>query len=441
MNKKEYLINLLKQQVQPALGCTEIGIVSLAAAKAGQLLPGKLVRATVSVSPYVYRNDGRVGVPNLGRCGIRVIAAAGLILKNPEKKLNCLDDLTPKTIALAKRIGSNTHIIDENVDYRSPVVYAKVFATDNEGNKAEVIIKDMHDNIVSAKLNGVETIKKNRKTNATNAEDIDFDKLVDALTIKDVYLLCKKLTIKDLGFLQEGIDLNKKIRIQGFEHPKKEWLSNKWKKMMQKSSSSFGFYTDAWVTKLLGQLCAAVDARMYGCPLPVMSSARSGDHGLTVTIPQNIHAGMFKISQRKLLQAVAFAHYITWKIKSKVGHLCGMCGSALAAGAATTCGIAFQRNWSWQKIQDLLNLHLVSQAGIVCDGAKPSCSFKIMSSLVCGFLCLSIVEAGGKIDHKDGIVNKDVEKTINNLRDYSKATRETCVSSMVDIMAAASKEK
>ncbi len=434
MNKKEYLLKLLHQQVQPALGCTEIGIVSLAAAKAGKLLPGKVVGATVHVSPYVYRNDGRVGVPRLGTCGMKVITAAGLLLKNPEKKLNCLDDLTPATIKQAFKFGAiNNPAIVEHVDYKAHPVYTKVCAIDNRGNKSEVTIKFMHDNIVSAKLNGKETLKSAKKS-AGGEKEIDFDKIVDQLKIKEVYQICKTLTLKEIKFLNDGVLLNQKVRIEGLKHPEPHSLSKVWQRMLSKDSSSFGFVRESWTAQILGYLCAAVDARMYGCPLPVMSSARSGDHGLTVTIPQNIHAKFFDVKRIKLLQSVAFAHYITWKIKSKIGHLCGMCGSAVAAGAATTCGIAFQRGWSWQKINDLLNMHLASQAGIVCDGAKPSCSFKIMSSMICGFLCLSIIENGGKIAHKDGIVHKDVEHTINNLKAYSKATQENCVEAMVDIM-------
>lgn len=225
LGKKEYLLKLLEQQVQPALGCTEIGIVSLAAAKAGKLLKGKLTKAVVSVSPYVYRNDGRVGVPKLGRCGMKVITAAGLILKNPEKKLNCLDDLTPATIKQAKALGAiSNQTIKEHVDYKSHPVYTKVTAFDNKGNKAEVVIKYMHDNIVSAKLNGKETIKKASGANA-GADEIDFDKIVDQLTIKEVYDICKKLTMKDIGFLSEGIDMNAKVRVEGIKHPEKGSLS------------------------------------------------------------------------------------------------------------------------------------------------------------------------------------------------------------------------
>lgn len=225
MNKKSYLLQLLHQQVQPALGCTEIGIVSLAAAKAGKLLPGKVVGATVHVSPYVYRNDGRVGVPRLGKCGVKVITAAGLLLKNPEKKLNCLDDLTPATIKQAFKFGAISNpVIVEHVDYTAHPVYTKVCALDNKGNKSEVVVKFMHDNIVSAKLNGKETLKSAKK-GATGTKEVDFDKLVDKLTVKEVYEICKKLTLKEIEFLNEGVLLNQKVRLEGLKHPKAESIS------------------------------------------------------------------------------------------------------------------------------------------------------------------------------------------------------------------------
>jgi len=440
MTKKEYLLKLVHQQVQPALGCTEIGIVSLCAAKAAAMLPAEVVSAKVDVSPYVYRNDGRVGVPKLGRCGMKTIVAAGLLLKNPEKKLNCLDDLTPKTIKQSKVNGEGKIDIKINVDYSSHPVYTRVCAVDKKNNISQVIVQYSHDNIISAKLNGRETLKTSHAKGEA-ADDINFDKKVDEMTVRDAYEVCRQLTLDEISFLREGNKLNNAVRKVGRENPDPESVSKTWKDMLKNDTCSFGFTKKHWTSDVLAQVAYAVDARMYGCPLAVMSSSRSGDHGLTVTIPQCVHADYFKIPELKMLQSIAFAHYITWKIKSKVGHLCGMCGSAVAAGAAATCGIAFQRDWEWDRINNLLNMHLASQAGIVCDGAKPSCSFKIMSSLVCGFMCLAIAENNGKIAHKDGIVNKDVEKTINNLRDYSKLTQGNCVVAMVDIMAKQADEK
>lgn len=441
LTAKEFLLALIHQQVQPALGCTEIGIVSLAAAKASSLLPGKFKTATIYTSPYVFRNDSRVGVPRLGRCGMATIAAAGIILKNPIKKLSCLDDLTPETIEQAKKLGSaEPKVIDVEVDFGSHPVYVRCVAKDDKNNEADVIIKYSHDNIIQAKLNGKETLDPS-EISGESAAGYDFDEKVDELSIRHVHEICQTLTLKELSFLRGGLKMNQIVQEEGYAHPDETAITKVWMKILKGEDNNTCFKKDHWTTKILADVCAAVDARMYGCPLPVMTSSSSGDHGLTVSIPQDVYAKEFKVDEIKKLQALAFAHFITWKIKSKVGHLCGMCGSALAAGCGAVAGIAYQKGWDWARINDLLNMHLVSQSGILCDGAKPSCSFKILSSLVCGFLCLTIAEGSGRIGHRDGLVHRSVEETINNLGKYSKTTQDSIILNVVDLLNAMSKLK
>lgn len=439
LTPKEFLLTLIHQQVQPALGCTEIGIVSLAAAKASSLLPGKFKSAVVYTSPYVFRNDSRVGVPRLGRCGMNTIAAAGIILKNPLKKLSCLDDLTEPTIKQAKELGA-TKAIDVQVDFNSHPVYVRCVAKDDKNNEADVIIKYSHDNIIQAKLNGKETLDPS-EVYGEAATGYDFDEKVDQLSICHVHDICKTLTLKELSFLRGGIKMNQIVQEEGYAHPDETAITKVWQGILKGNKTESCYTKDHWTTKILADVCAAVDARMYGCPLPVMTSSSSGDHGLTVSIPQDVYAKAFNVDEIKKLQALAFAHFITWKIKSKVGHLCGMCGSALAAGCGTIAGIAYQKDWSWDRINDLLNMHLVSQGGILCDGAKPSCSFKILASLACGFLCLTIAEGGGKICHRDGLVHQSVEETINNLGKYSKTTQSSIILNVVDLLNSMSKLK
>lgn len=439
LTAKEFLLALIHQQVQPALGCTEIGIVSLACAKASSLLPGKFKSATVYTSPYVFRNDSRVGVPKMGRCGMAAIAAAGILLKNPLKKLNCMDDLTPEVIAQAKKLGGpDSRAIDIQVDFGSHPVYVRCVARDDKGNEADAIIKYSHDNIIQAKLNGKETLEPSEIA-GESAAGYDFDDKVDELSIHHVYEICQTLTLKELSFLRGGLKMNEIVQEEGYAHPDSTAITRVWQKILNGEDSESCFKKDHWTTKVLGAVCAAVDARMYGCPLPVMTSSSSGDHGLTVSIPQDVYAKCFKIDEITKLRALAFAHFITWKIKSKVGHLCGMCGSALAAACGTIGGIGFQKGWNWSRINDLLNMHLVSQGGILCDGAKPSCSFKILSSLSCGFLCLTLAEGNGKIAHRDGLVHKSVEETINNLGKYSKTTQDSIILNVVDLLNAMSK--
>ncbi|MCQ2747960.1 MAG: hypothetical protein MJ223_01675 [Mycoplasmoidaceae bacterium] len=224
LTKKEFLLALIHQQVQPALGCTEIGIVSLAAAKASSLLKGKFKTAIVYTSPYVFRNDSRVGVPRMGRCGMPTIAAAGIILKNPVKKLSCLDDLTPKTIAQAKDLGESG-AIDVRVDYKSHPVYTRVEAKDDKGNVACVTIQYKHDNIISARLNGKETLDPSEVSGECSS-GYDFDEHVDDLTIADSYNECKKLQLKDLKFLNDGIKMNQTVVDEGYAHPDEIALTN-----------------------------------------------------------------------------------------------------------------------------------------------------------------------------------------------------------------------
>jgi len=440
MSKKDFLLALVKDQVVPALGCTEIGIVSLAGAKAASLLKGEFVSATLYVSNYVYRNDARVGVPKLGRCGIKSIAAAGLLLKNPEKKLACLDDLTPDVIKKALKLGDHMNrAIEVVVEKDSDPVYARVVAVDKFNNMAEVIIMSQHDNIVSASINGKETIKKQAKVAKT--ETVSWDNYVDKLSIEDAYYLCKKMTLSEIKFIADGINMNQKMVEYGKKHPDKESLIHALNKKRQQDEDAMGFSSTYWMNQVFYDLCAAVDARMYGCPLPVMSSSRSGDHGLTVTIPLRTYAKTHGMDDIYLFQAALFAHFITWKIKSKIGHLSGMCGSAVAAGAAAMAGIGYLRKYDWKKINNLLIMHLTSQSGIMCDGAKPSCTFKIFSSISAGLTALLVVEGEGGLPNMPGVSGKAVESTIESLAHFARRTKTNMVNNVVDILDRMSKCK
>ena len=447
LSDKEFLFELTKAQVQPALGCTEIGIVSLACAKASSMLPGKWTSASVYVSLYVYRNDARVGVPRLGRCGIKSIAAAGLILANPEKKLACLDELTPTTIKQALKFGEpSNRTIEVIVDFESDPVYTRAVVYDDKDNCAEVTVMYEHDRIVSAKLNGKETLKKENPKNIKEKIDqaqkeLTWDDLNDKVSVQSAFEIISKTKLSELEFLMDGIKMNQKVVDDGMKNTDPTSITKAWMKVMKDNKGTFGIKNDKWAYKeIILATAAAVDSRMYGCPLPVMSSSRSGDHGLTVTIPQYEYAKKFNIDKTKMLQATMFAHYVTWKIKSKVGHLCGMCGSALAAGCGTIAGIAFQNGWDWEKINALLNFHMTSQGGVVCDGAKPSCSLKIMASLMAGFTAISFVSEGGRMTDKNGLTHHDFDKTLNNMARLSKKTQNPTVRNVCGILDRMEKE-
>lgn len=436
MELRKFIIELTKNQVKPALGCTEIGIVALSCAKAISILKDELSEATIWVSPYVYRNDARVGVPQLGRCGLKKIAASGFVLKNPEDGLALLEKLDSQKIKEIEALDAK-EIITVKTEYKCDPVYTKVIAKDVKNNVAEVIIDKEHDHISFIRLND-SILLDSSSNNIQSNNNIDFNAGVRKYSLKEVWKEVKKIPESDLGFLKKGINMNKLVCEEGLKNPDPTSISKVWQKMLNTQACAYGFDKNHWSTQLLGYICSAVDARMYGCPLPVMSSSNSGDHGLTVTIPLQIHANFFKekfnINETKLLRSMIFAHYVTFYIKSHMGHLSAMCGSAVAAAAATICGIAYQREFNWSQINNLLNMHITGQVGVICDGAKPSCSYKIMASLVTGFLALTIIESGGKICDFDGIVCPQCEDTIRNLESFSSKTKNDTTAALVDIL-------
>ena len=433
-NPKNFIIELTKQQVQPALGCTEIGIVSLATAKAAKLLPGKLASALVKVSTCIYRNDVRVGVPKLGICGIPTIAAAGFVLKNPEKKLGCIADANAKDLIEIRKLGASKKII-VNIDYNAQPVFTYVKAKDLKNNVATVLIEGAHDNIVSAKLNGKETIKISSKHSTVASCGVNFDDHVDDIPLEKIYQLCKSMLMVDLKFLIPGIKMNEEICKYGLKHYKNGWITKSFIQMKQIKNKSRGlFNNDSTLYSVLLNVCSAVEARMYGCDYPVMTSANSGDHGLTVSLTLITYAKIKKIPMLKLLQGLLFAHYLTWYIKSHVGHLCGMCGCTIAAAPGAICGIAFLNNWSWKQINNLLNAHLCSQSNILCDGAKPSCAYKCINAILNGYLAFQMVKNNGYILSKDGIVYHNVEETIKNYQYISSRTLKNIVNATVQML-------
>lgn len=430
-NPRNFILEITKQHVKPALGCTEVGAVTLAAAKAAKILPSDVVSAKLKVSTNIYRNDARVGVPNLGICGIHTIAAAGFILKNPEKKLECISDVNKSNISKIYKLKATKKIIVD-IDYNAQPVYVYVKAIDKKNNVAEVLIEEMHDNFVFAKLNGKETLTSKDKKSTIASCGLNFDEHVDDLPLSVVFDCCKRFTKDDLSFLIPTIKMNEKISNYGLKHCKKNWITYGLAEIWKQNLANYAHISI--IDKINLNVCAAVEARMYGCNLPVATSDNSGDHGLLVSIPIDTYAKSMNLSTLETLQALIFAHYITWYIKSHIGHLCAMCGCAVAAGPGAICGIAFLKKWDWPQINDLLNATLCSQINILCDGAKSSCAYKCINALANGYLALKIVGQKKFIQNYDGIVHENAEKTIQNYKLISEKTLKSTTNVTVEML-------
>jgi L-cysteine desulfidase len=295
MNKNLFL-SQIKQLIKPAYGCTEIGTVALSVAKASSLIENKIKKINVVISDYIYRNLVNVGVPKLGFCGIDFIVASAAILKNPEDKLNILIKLNSSRKKEAEVLLNKKNITLTHTSNVNPI-YCKTEITDLKNNKATVIIEYEHDTFSLVKLNNkVISSYKNKST------DKQTNNMFSKLSLEDIIKNVKSLQLKDLTFLNEGIDMNNEIANYGLKH----YSKSNYTKSIKNNNLINKAYEPILIT-----LTAGIEARMNGCELPVMSSCGSGDHGLTISIPLFSFAKKNKIAKLSFYQSLALAHLIT----------------------------------------------------------------------------------------------------------------------------------
>lgn len=413
-NKKEFFLELLKKLLTPAYGCTEIGAVALACSVASEHLKADIKHAKLWISSYIYRNDANVGVPGMGKVGIKAIAGAGFAAKQSKKKLNVLSDITKSQCIKAKKIAK---LIDVEIAKNCNPVYVKVIATDKLDNICDVLIEEEHDFIKQIKFNN-KLLHLDDKINIDEKNNIQYN--FNDISLKDIYTNVQEMKEEELLFLSEGLKMNEEVVKYGENSKEFKLVSI--------------FDNEHTHQSILTGVTLAISARMSGCPLPVMATCDSGDHGLTVALPQVIYHNERKTPILLMLQAVALANLITWKIKKSIGSLSAYCGSVVAAVTGTIAGLGFQRNHTIKQINDLINLCICSFAGSLCDGAKLSCSWKIEAALLTGFKAMDIVEHNISLPDNEGLINKDAFDTITHLGNLSKSIMEQTNNQIIDII-------
>jgi L-cysteine desulfidase len=211
ISKKKFLLSILKDVITPAYGCTEIGCVALCASIVAEHLKSKITKAEIYISPFIYRNDVNVGVPNLGQCGIVTIAAAGFVVKQSKKGLAVLSNISKSQIADARKLA-NAKVIKVMIQKHGDPVYCRVIAHDKFNNVCEVLIEHKHDLIKYIKLNNKTIFSKCVSKTKTNKSRYD----VNEISLIDLFKVVNSFTLKEISFLKTGLIMNEKIMKKGF---------------------------------------------------------------------------------------------------------------------------------------------------------------------------------------------------------------------------------
>lgn len=406
------IIELIKKEVKPALGCTEPIAVALAVAKSIEILQknGFVTdrvhddfKINVEVSPNIFKNAMGVGIPGTGMVGLHIAAALGAVCGKSSYGLEVLKDLNDTCITRSKEIVA-AKAVEVGLAQTDKLLYIKA-SVSRDQHSVVTIIENDHDNIAETSLDGtvlsskttVEAIKEEKHT-------LDYK-----LSVQEIYSFAQEIEFEDIAFILESRTLNLALANEGLTG--KYGLRVGW--AIQKDANKEVFGVD-FMSHAMCMTAAASDARMAGCTLPAMSNSGSGNQGITVTMPIIAYSQLYKISEEQLARALILGHLIAIHIKGYLGKLSALCGCVVASTGAA-CGLVYLRGGSYEQVCYSIKNMIGNITGMVCDGAKEGCAMKVASGIASAIQSAVLAREDICISADDGIIEEDIEKTIKNL--------------------------
>lgn len=425
MTNNMLLIEILRDQVRPALGCTEPGAVAYAVARAKELLGNEVKELGIEVDKNILKNGMDVGIPGTGERGIVFAAALSLVVGKSEYGLEVLKDVTDKSIKAALEIV-DSKIIKLRLNSEAEGLYICVDAT-GEKDKSRVIIRNAHTNIVFESKNDDVLLDRrpdeDGRTEGIKPGDSEIKYAIKAFSIDNMIDFATDAPIEELAFIQDGIDMNMRIAGTGVSDGQGIGLGKY-------------FYDRAGdiMSRAKALTAAASEARMSGYPLPVMSSAGSGNHGLVAIIPIAVIGAETGISREKIIRSVTLSHLVTIYVKAYTGALSPVCGCGVAAGVGCAAGLAYMLGGSRQQIKAAINNMAAGISGMICDGAKLGCSYKLSIAVDAAVDAANMALRNICIPPDNGILGDTPEKTVQNLAEVSSVGMNNADNVILDVM-------
>ena len=412
-------VQTLKEELVPAMGCTEPIALAYGAARAREVLGEMPDRVVVGASGSIIKNVKSVIVPNTDHLkGIPAAAAAGIVAGDADKELEVIASVSSEQTAQMKEFMEQVPITVEHID--NGITFDIVITLYKGVSYARVRIANYHTNIVLVEKNG-EILEK--KLVAGESEDGLTDRSL--LNMKDILDFARTVDIEDVReVLERQIDYNWAIAEEGIRG---NYGANIGSVLLDMEGESVRVRAKAMAA-------AGSDARMNGCELPVIINSGSGNQGITASVPVIVYAKDMKVSHETLLRALTLSNLTAIHQKTAIGRLSAYCG-AVSAGAGAGAGIAYLHGGDYKEIVHTVVNALAIVSGIVCDGAKASCAAKIASAVDAGILGYQMYIRGQQFYGGDGIVTKGVEETLKNVgrlgKEGMKATNEEIIRIMI----------
>ena len=429
------IIELIRKEVKPALGCTEPIAVALAVAKAMEIIQekcpdvapdwrmGEGYSLKIEVSGNILKNGMGVGIPGTGMVGLHIAAALGAVCGKSCYGLEVLHDLDAGSIARAKELVETVTVGLAETDHK---LYVKATVDIDGVHCAGAVIQDNHDSIVELSFDDEILFSA---SDCTESAETDQKSTLDyRLTVKEIFDFARTVSYEDIAFILESRTLNLALAEEGMKGGYGLRVGHSIS--LECNREVFG---GDFLSYAMSLTAAASDARMAGCTLAAMSNSGSGNQGITVTMPVIAYSLRYGTTDEQLARALVLSHLVAIHIKGYLGKLSALCGCVIAS-TGSSCGLVYLRGGDYEQVCAAIKNMIGNITGMVCDGAKVGCAMKVASGVSSALQSAVLAREGICISEHDGIIEKDIEKTIQNLGRIGSIGMQNTDNMILDIM-------
>ncbi|WP_314740008.1 L-serine ammonia-lyase, iron-sulfur-dependent, subunit alpha [Hoylesella pleuritidis] len=418
---RDKILTLINKEVVPAVGCTEPMAVALCTARATETLGRKPEKITALLSANILKNAMGVGIPGTGMIGLPIAIALGAIVGKSEYQLEVIKDLTPETLEEGKTLTKENRISIQLKQNITEKLYIEIVC-EAQNHSATAVIAGGHTDFVYIESDGNVLLDKRSET-STAIEEGGIQ-----LNMRLVYDFATTAPVDELRFILKTRDYNIKAA--------EESLKGNYGHCLGKTMSrplSHGIFGDSIYSHIISRTASACDARMGGAMILVMSNSGSGNQGICATNPVVVYAQENKNTEEELIRALVLSHLTAIYIKQSLGKLSALCGCVVAS-TGSSCGITYLMGGNYEQICHSIKNMIANLAGMLCDGAKPSCSLKVSSGVSTALLSALLSMEGRCVTSAEGIIDDDVDRSIRNLTSIGADAMCTTDEMVLDIM-------
>ncbi len=418
---REQIICLIRKEVVPAMGCTEPMAVALCVAKAVEVLGKRPKRITARLSANILKNAMGVGIPGTGMIGLPIAIGLGALIGKSEYQLEVIKDITPESLEEAKEYIKTTPIdirLKENIAEK---LYIEIDCA-ADGHHTKTIIAGGHTNFIHVSKDDEVLMSKTLQSAHDSDESIK-------LNLRMVYDFATTTPIDEISFITAARDYNMKAAEESLKANYGHCLGKTIGRPM-----AHGIFGNSIFSHIISKTALACDARMGGAPIPVMSNSGSGNQGICATNPVVVYALENENTEEELIRALTLSHLTAIYIKQSLGKLSALCGCVVAS-IGSSCGITYLMGGDYTRVCYSVQNMIANLTGMICDGAKPSCSLKITSGVSTALLSALLSMEGRHVTSAEGIIDDNVDKSIRNLTSIGANGMGVTDNMVLDIMS------